>query len=73
MAIDTAAKRRGVPIGPPGMPGIVVYPEPDGTINEADRAQVTAIYPGIDFDTPGGAPIVSEVPHRGILLLGIGR
>ena len=48
MAIDTRAKRSSVQAYATGF----TLPPPDGTIAESDRAHVSWLYQGIDYDSP---------------------
>lgn len=46
MAIDTKNKRKSVI----EVPGLTLYPDPDGGIDQNDRAIISSIYGGITFD-----------------------
>lgn len=51
MAIDTKAKRASVQAYTFGL----MRPPPDGTVDEGDRACVTWLYLGLDYDNPAAA------------------
>lgn len=57
MAIDTRNKRASCI----GIDGVyrTVYPDPDGTIDQADRQQSAGKYSGILADPPGGTTLMA--------------
>lgn len=57
MAIDSADKRRSVPKGVPGMPGMARGPIPDGTIDQGDRLEIAGFYRGITPVLPSAVTI----------------
>lgn len=60
MAIDTATKRASVQNY---SVGAALRPVPDSTISEGDRAMVTNLYQGMDYDAPVAAPDVQPIVH----------
>lgn len=63
MAIDSEDKRRSV-LGF-GLPYMAVAPNPDGTINAADREHIAGFYRGI---AAGAPPVAVQVASRGLLM-----
>lgn len=59
MSIDTEDKRRSVLAH--GLPFLVVYPSPDGTIDAEDRKHIAGYYRNLIF-------VELKGPNRGLLI-----